>query len=42
MGAGRGISQSSSPTNKKIGSTLKVKITGNVVAVDTIKAYGEV
>jgi hypothetical protein len=32
MGAGRGISQSASPTNKKIGNTLKVKVTGKVVA----------
>ena len=42
MGAGEGISQSASPTNKKIGNTLKVKVTGKVVAVDAIKSYGEV
>jgi hypothetical protein len=42
MGARRGISQSASPTNKTIGNTLRVNVTGKVVTVDTIKSYGEV
>jgi hypothetical protein len=42
MGAGRQISQSSSPTNQTIGNALKVKVTGKAVTVDTIKSYGEV
>jgi len=35
-GAGRGISQPASPTNKIIGNNLKVRVKGKVVAVDKV------
>jgi len=42
MGVGKGISQSSPPTNKTIGNSLKVNVTGKVIAVDNIVIWGSV